>query len=52
MADSAQPSLNPTVEFHGDEFWPLLGNPFFDIVLSKSHMNPLNGNFPFKFPRL
>lgn len=41
MVDSAQPSSNPTVELHGDEFWPLSGNPFFDVVLSKSHLKPL-----------
>ncbi|CAK9185235.1 unnamed protein product [Ilex paraguariensis] len=35
-----QPVLNPmTTEFE-DEFWPLSGKPYFDVVLTKAHVKP------------
>ncbi|PRQ56900.1 putative transcription factor B3-Domain family [Rosa chinensis] len=37
---SQSSSSDPTIELHGDEFWPLSGKPFFDIILAKSHVNP------------
>ncbi|PRQ56903.1 putative transcription factor B3-Domain family [Rosa chinensis] len=41
MEDSAQSRATPTIELHGDEFWPLSGKPFFDIIFTKSHVKPL-----------
>ncbi|KAL6129250.1 hypothetical protein ACLB2K_072603 [Fragaria x ananassa] len=41
MEDTAQSSATPTIELHGDEFWPLSGRPYFDIVLTKSHVKPI-----------
>ncbi|PRQ56911.1 putative transcription factor B3-Domain family [Rosa chinensis] len=41
MEDSAQFRATPTIELHGDEFWPLSGKPFFDIILTKSHVKPI-----------
>ncbi|KAL6137367.1 hypothetical protein ACLB2K_062659 [Fragaria x ananassa] len=37
----AQSSSNPVVELNGEEFWPLSGKPFFDIILTKSHVKPI-----------
>ena len=41
MENSAQSSAIPMVEVHGDEFWPLSGKPFFDIILTKAHVKPM-----------
>ncbi|XP_050387012.1 B3 domain-containing protein Os04g0386900-like [Argentina anserina] len=41
MAHSAQSSATPSIELHGDEFWPLSGKPYFDVILTKSHVKPI-----------
>ncbi|XP_004307181.1 PREDICTED: B3 domain-containing protein Os04g0386900-like [Fragaria vesca subsp. vesca] len=41
MEDTAQSSATPMIELHGDEFWPLSGRPYFDIILTKSHVKPI-----------
>ncbi|KAL6144411.1 hypothetical protein ACLB2K_055104 [Fragaria x ananassa] len=40
MADSARSSSDTIIQLHGEEFWPLSGKPFFDIILAKSHVKP------------
>lgn len=37
---AAQPELNPleSTEYEDDEFWPLSGKPYFNVVLAKSHV--------------
>ncbi|KAI9186095.1 hypothetical protein LWI28_013745 [Acer negundo] len=38
----SQPTSNSIViEVGGDEFWPLSGKPYFEIILSKTHLHPL-----------
>ncbi|ONI22065.1 hypothetical protein PRUPE_2G104700 [Prunus persica] len=32
---------NPVIELEGDEFWPLSGKPFFDVVLTKTNIKRL-----------
>lgn len=32
---------NRVIELDGDEFWPLSGKPFFDVVLTKTNVKPL-----------
>ncbi|CAB4299620.1 unnamed protein product [Prunus armeniaca] len=32
---------NPVIELEGDEFWPLYGKPFFDVVLTKTNIERL-----------
>ncbi|CAL9019892.1 unnamed protein product [Prunus brigantina] len=34
------PTSNPVIELEGDEFWPLSGKPFFDVVLTESAIKP------------
>ncbi|PRQ51702.1 putative transcription factor B3-Domain family [Rosa chinensis] len=40
MAESAQSSSDTTIQLHGEEFWPLSGKPYFDIILAKTHVKP------------
>ncbi|XP_020412913.1 B3 domain-containing protein Os04g0386900, partial [Prunus persica] len=35
------PTSNPVIELEGDEFWPLSGKPFFDVVLTKTTIKPM-----------
>ncbi|KAK9923833.1 hypothetical protein M0R45_032233 [Rubus argutus] len=41
MENSTQSSSYPSIELNGEEFWPLSGKPYFDIILTKSHVKPL-----------
>lgn len=38
-----QTASKPTViEVQGDEFWPLCGKPYFNVIISKSQLKPMN----------
>ncbi|XP_040369865.1 B3 domain-containing protein Os04g0386900-like isoform X1 [Rosa chinensis] len=39
--EMAKSSSNPVVELNGQEFWPLSGKPYFDVILTKSHVKPI-----------